>query len=486
MRGDTGRILVLTCLAALATARTEAQPGIIIDQQIGNPTILLAPAQPAGATIVPPSDEGDLLQFVDGSLLHGGLNQMDTTSGLRWESPAAKNPIDLLPTRVDMIRFAHATSVTLAPTSRLRLANGDDLLGMVVSLDNERLGFGTWFGKALSIPRAAVQSITFLSSNYSVIYEGPSEIDGWVMGSHNPESWTLHDGAFISGSPGPLGRDFKLTGSSTIEFDVSWNDLFQLMVCIYSDAVDRLDYGNSYLLEFTRNEVDLRHVDSNRQYPLRNFGAAPIPYTPGKSKMHVTIQSNKDEGTVTVYIDNVLVKRWKDEGGFTPAGGGLLFQQQEPAGAVIKLSNIKVSQWEGHYEPETAALATNVDAIRFINRDHAAGKITSISDGKVTLDFNGTPLQIPIQRVTQINFAATPAPTPPRGPWEVRAHFPGGGTLSFQLQKWSGKEVVGQSAVFGPVAFLPNQIRQLEFNLDHPTTTTAPAVIGDEFEGLDE
>ena len=59
---------------------------------------------------------------------------------------------------------------------------------------------------------------------------------------------------------GSLGRDFNLSGSSTIEFDLAWSDLFELLVSIYSDAVDRLDYGNSYVLDFTRDQVNLRHV----------------------------------------------------------------------------------------------------------------------------------------------------------------------------------------------------------------------------------
>jgi hypothetical protein len=31
------------------------------------------------------------------------------------------------------------------------------------------------------IPRAAVRAITFLSANYSVVYEGPYDSGGWVV-----------------------------------------------------------------------------------------------------------------------------------------------------------------------------------------------------------------------------------------------------------------------------------------------------------------
>ena len=123
--------------------------------------------------------------------MHGELKRMDAASGLRWENPAAKNPIDLQPDHIDSIHFAHAASVSLAPTSHLRFVNGDDLLGSVTSLDDDHLGFSTWFGGALTIPRASVQTITFLSSNYTILYDGPGDAEGWVVGSHNPESWVL-------------------------------------------------------------------------------------------------------------------------------------------------------------------------------------------------------------------------------------------------------------------------------------------------------
>jgi hypothetical protein len=442
---------------------------------------------PGTIVLAAPAETGDLLQFVDGSILHGGLKRMDTASGLCWESPAAKNPIDFQPGHIDSIRFARAASVTFSPTAHVRFANGDDLFGSVTSLDDDHLGFSTWFGGALTIPRASVQTITFFSSNYTILYEGPgnADEDGWIVGNHNPDSWTFHDGTFVGGAPGTLGRDFKLSGSSTIEFDLAWSDQFDLLVNIYSDAVDRFDYGNSYVLEFMRDRVNLHHNDPAMGGALKAFGSVPLPNPSGKKKVHIAIQSNQEEGTVAVFVDNVLANRWKDPNGFSATGGGLLFQQEIMTGNELQLSNFKISQWKGRYEPETSAVTTNVDVIRFINHDQAAGKIAGINDGKVTLALGETLLQIPLQRVTQINFAATPVAVETRGLWEVRAHFPCGGSLSFQLEKWSDTEVSGRSAIFGSLAFQPGQIRQLEFNLDHPKTDV-PVVSHSEFEGLDE
>jgi hypothetical protein len=478
MRGNAALILLFVCLLF-------AGPAVVTAQIDVNSALARLFRQQAGQPLTTPAEQGDLLQFVDGSRIHGGLKSMDAASGLRWENPAAKNPIDLQPAHIELIRFARASSVTLAPTSHLRLVNGDDLLGSVTSLDDHHLGFSTWFGGSLTIPRASVQTITFLSSNYTILYDGPSDAAGWIIDSHNPESWTFRNGSFISGSSGTLGRDFNLSGSSTIEFDLAWDNPSGLLVNIYSDAVDHLDYGDSYVLEFTPDQVNLRRVDVARQIPLRNFGSAPLPNPAAKNKIHITIQSNKEEGTVAVFVDNVLARRWKDDNGFSATGRGILFQQMGGAGSVVKLSNFKISQWQGRCEPEASAVVTNIDVIRFINHDQATGKIAGINGGNVTLALGETLLHIPLQRVTQINFAATPVAAATRGPWEVRACFPGGGSLSFQLLKWSDKEVSGQSAIFGSLVFQPGQIRQLEFNLGH-AQAVAPVMGDREFEGLNE
>ena len=464
---------LLLCSAAVAGAQFQPNGLFVLQSQ-----------SPTSGEPLSTSAQGDVLQFVDGSILHGELKQMDVSNGLRWFTPAAKKPMDLRPTHIDSIRFAHAGSVTFAPTAHLRFATGDDVFGSINSLDNNHLGFSTWFGKTLTVPRSSVQSITFLSSNYTLLYEGPGDADGWIVGNHNPESWVLHDGTFTSGFPGTLGRDFKLTGSSTIEFDLEWTDAFELFVSIYSDSLDRVDY-NSYMLQFTREDVNLRHIEAANTGPPRSLGTAPLNIPAGRSKVHITIQSNKQEGTIAVFVDNTLVKRWKDENGFSATGSGVFFQQQVISGGVIKLSNITVSQWDGRYEPETSFVATNIDVIRFINHDQVAGKIAGIDQGKISLALGDTILQIPIDRVTQINFSGADFAAVPHGPWDVRAHFPRGGSICFRLEKWTDQEVSGQSDLFGTLAFQPGQIRQLEFNLGH-AKTAAPVVTDQEFESLDE
>jgi hypothetical protein len=48
----------------------------------------------------------------------------------------------------------------------------------------------------------------------------------------------------------------------------------------------------------------------------------------------------------------------------------------------------------------------------------------------------------------------------------VRASFPGGESVVFNMEKWNGTEVKGTSRTFGPLTFDPKGIRELQFNLN--------------------
>jgi hypothetical protein len=446
---------------------------------------------PAVRAELMPEARSDVLEFVDGSALHGQLSRMDLAHGLSWATPEAKNTIQFRPEHVNFIRFARARNVPLGPTCHLRFGNGDDLYGSISALDNERLRLETWFGGDMVIPRSALRSITFLSSNYTVAYEGPYDQGGWLIANNSAEGWTFHDGAFVGSGAGAMGRDLGLTNSATVEFDLAWGASFNLLVAVYCDARDRLEFtGGSCVVDFTPHQVNLRQTQNMGAF----FNAAGVPLPPeaAKGRLHAAIQCDKTEGTVSVFVNNQLIKIWKNFA-FTDAGTGVLFMQNSLfatangllTSGTVKLSRLKVTQWESRGEPETFAPATNTDAIHLVNHDRAGGKIQAIQDGKVTLALAGTELQIPLSRVTEMDFAETRPSAEPSGPWVVRAHFPGGGSLSFQLEKWDDRNISGQSAIFGPLAFQSAAVREIEFNLDRPMQNTA-TVAAKEFDELDE
>jgi hypothetical protein len=408
-----------------------------------------------------------ILQLTDGSNLHGTLGEIDATNRLVWKHPAAKEPLQFSLNNMASVRFEDAVPQKHAftPSARFQFKNGDELVGNVRGIKDNTLRFESWFGDNVQAQLSALEAIMFSARGYHLVYEGPTGTNGWRIG-RNPRSWEYKDGTFIANGADLLGRDFGLTNSSTLEFDLAWNGAFSLSITLYAQVIDRFDYSNSaYLVYLGTGAISVQRVQAGAGAVM--LGQNQIPEMYRKNKMHFEIRCNKDDATITLLADGKFVQRWKDNspGGFVAKGGGIVFYSQVEAKS-LKISNIRVAEWDGRYEPESMTnLPPDMDVVFLANRDKVFGKVLGLEASKATVETKQTKLDIPLERVTQIRFAKNGAQTNV-APGEVRASFPGGESVVFNLEKWSALEVKGTSQTFGPLTFDPKSIRGVEFNLN--------------------
>lgn len=397
--------------------------------------------------------------------MHGWLRSADGTNGVRWQHPAAKQLIAFRPTNIARIGFEQAQSISPPPplSCWFRFRNGDELLGTLVSLDADTVGLETWFGGTLKAARQSVQSITFLPKSYAVAYEGPGGFDGWKLG-RDPQAWQYRDGAFIATVGGTLGRDFKMTNSSSLQFDLAWTGPFDLILTLYTDVLDRLDYSvSSYLVNLGPGFVNVQRIQTG--LGVIQLGQAQIPELLKRSEAHFELRTDRDEATLELFMDGALVQRWRDNRGFAGKGSGVVFFAQLE-GSSLKLSNLRVCTWEGKTADNALSPSpAGEDYVYLVNRDKMTGSLRAFHDGKLSVATAQTALDIPLPRVTQIVLGSATTNSPVHNPRDIRAYFTGGGTLSFQLEQWEARQVSGNSANFGHVAFSAQPIRQLQFNL---------------------
>jgi hypothetical protein len=438
-------------------------------------------SKPTDATpLFPPPGSRDVLQFLDGATLHGRLRAITTNQGVAWEHPDANSLIQFRPTNVGWIRLEKPKPVPVQsrPTCRLRFHNGDEVFGNLAGMNEQTLELETWFGGALKAPRDALKSITFLSKGFSMLYEGPTGTEGWVHGK-TPHTWEYRDGSFVASGAGTLGRDFQMTGSSSFAFDLGWNGHFSLILALYTSVLDRFDYStSSYMFYLSPGYVTLQRVQGGAG--AMNLGQAQIQEMNRKNKLRVEIRASKEESTLSLLIDDRLVQRWKDSSGFVGQGSGAVFFAQLD-GPSIRISNLKVAQFEGDSNLESLVnLPSKQDVVYLLNRDRVNGQLQQLQDGKLQVLAGDTPLQIPIYRVSHISLADSANPPSSPSPWELRAYFAGGGTVAFDLGEWQESRISGQSRNFGAVAFEPQYIRQLQFNLPRTGRRAEDVAVQDE------
>lgn len=473
----------LVSQAAIPIRRPPSKP----ESEPGAAIVVPKPTTGAEATAEPgrPAAFADVLQFDNGDAVHGKLVSIDSQTGLRWKHPESKEAIDFSMANISRIKLdrrkrAPAVAGVNALCS-VRLTNNDELLGELVSLDEEKVELDTWYAGKVTVLRKMVRSITPTQGGGANLFEGPTGLEGWRQGMGR-NAWRYSNGSFISTRSGSLGRDVKLPNSSNIEFDVGWQGSLQLIVCFYTDSIENYDgNSNAYMLNLNPGYIYLQRMKRNSG--SAQLGQAQVPSMNQKNKVHLSIRSNKEQSGVALLIDGALIQQWKDPAGFAGQGGGLLFYSQ--GNSYTKISNIRVSDWDGKFDqPGAASGKTKEDTVRLANNDKVSGKVQTIREGKLVFVTSYSTFDIPIQRVIQIEMASEQAEQARRNAGDVRACFADRGVVTLQLEQWNDQQMLGSSQNFGKLKLNPEAFNLLQFNLDREKSTTVESAIPDE-EGLD-
>ena len=410
------------------------------------------------------------LQMFDGTSLSGELVRLETGQGLVWKFPAARNPLVLRPKNLTSVRLkaTQGPPESFRPVSKLRFKNGDEILGNLISMDGGKFEVETWFAGRLKGRQETVEAIGFSANGYRVLFEGPTSLDGWTVGK-NSRPWKYQNGAFVAKGPDILGRDFGLKTSSSLEFDLTWSAAFSLTLTLYTKTVDRFDYSASaYILYISQGGLTLQRVTAGQGAVL--LGNAQIPSMLTKSSVRFEIRTNIEDASIGILVDGVPAGRWKDNSGFAAKGGGLVFYSQTD-GPELKLSNMRLTALDGRYEPEISTNAPSTNDVVFLaNRDRVTGKIEGVHDGKIKVLTRATHLEIPMERVVQLVLAKSEAERVTHGPWMVRAKLIGGENLMLDIQQFQNGQLRGSNANFGSVELMTSSVRQLQFNLNRPTS----------------
>jgi hypothetical protein len=459
-------IRALTFLALLAA--TPAWARIVVDDDAPEP----AP-QKTGIQVPGPNDAGndtgksgsapveDTLSFLNRDQLHGILLAIDGDTGLHWQSPEARDPIIFKTAQISQIKLdSHKPPAAAQSAQRIGLTNGDEFPGNIVSLDDKTLVLDTWYAGRLSIPRAMLRRITPVSGANSSLYEGPTGLDGWTIGRMGGgRAWSFRDGALIGTSYGTIGRDVKLPGMSSVQFDLVLRGNSPFSIGLYADHAE--NFGNGYMLQLSNGYTELQRY--SRNVGSNDLGSTQLQNIMRHDKSHIELRASKEKKSIWLLVDDKMVKEWTDPAEFNGDGTYLTFSCQP--GTYVKISNIKVSQWDGKFDDSSPNQKTGDDSVQLANEDKVSGHLESIQDGKARLSSAYAELNIPLERVDQIDLSTAHSDQAKPAASDVRAYFPEGGSVTMQLTQWDAKGCTGSSPNFGTASFSPDAFAKILFNL---------------------
>lgn len=442
------------------------------------------PATPLPSTplVVPAqADQRDIITFRGGDLLFGLLDSMEAPDRVFWRHPDVQEPIPFKLESVAELKLRAAVppAAAPAPTCLVRLNNGDEFNGRLGEFGASTITLDTWYAGTLTIPKKFIRLVVPRQLSEAPLYAGPTGVDGWTIGKVNANieagEWKYRNGSFLATKAASIARNVRLPEVAILEFDLSWRGLFDLAVALYTDQLEPInllsketgpDFAGFYSLRLNNYIANLMPV--TKPDPIRYLGQTQIHrFLDQKQSVHVELRMNKPKATVGLLIDGVLATNWLDPQGFVGRGTGIRIVHQGQGSS--RISRIVVRSWDGQFdEPPTNPPDSLTDLVKLRNEDRVAGKVDWIREGKLGLTLGERKLEIPLNRVKQVELAGAGAERLPFSRDSVRAYFQDGGSAVFQIEKFDGNKFTARApgfsaamidrAAFSRIEFTPPEI----------------------------
>lgn len=124
------------------------------------------------------------------------------------------------------------------------------------------------------------------------------------------------------------------------------------------------------------------------------------------------LRTDLDEGFISLFVNGEFAMQWyidpvdpDDEDSWKP-GGGIGFRV-DGSDNPLRLSDIIVAEWNGMPDSARSLESEEWDVVLLTNgTDRVSGRVESITDGQLTLEGRYAPLEIPIEDISDIRFAA--------------------------------------------------------------------------------
>lgn len=451
---------------------------------------ILAPL-PAGA-----EEERAFLRFANKGFdqLSGSLESLGEDR-LVWNSPILERPTPFylksllelsLPTVIPEFKADHEATLTVnmwpnQPPSQVK--------GQLVAVTDDKVVLDTWYAGRMEFRRVMVKSVD-IEDRASLLYTGPSGLDGWIQTAKSP-TWIYERGVLRTSAAKSISRDLKLPDDCVVSFDLAWRKSLMMQFNLFCDS-DPESTSRGYQISCQSGYATIRRFNS----AMGGSEMVSVPEFRENEKVRVEVRASCKAGHVCLYINGRYAAYWKDpEAGKGKMGGAIQFA---PAGTVegLAISRIKVTTWDGTPEeaPDGNVAMLGIGGIRRLgmggekpaekdkpkdqppeegrmklrNGDSISGEVLSISDGQMRVKTPFAEVKLPVARVRNIMLKPALLEEPIRRNGDVRSWFPDGSSIVFRLEGLTKETITGSSQIFGKAEFKLSAFNRIEFNIHDP------------------
>ena len=419
--------------------------------------------------------DADTLVFRNGDSLSGGLLGASQEQGIRWKSANGQE----LTLKAEHVAGVHFGGVVPTETDRgatIELVSGDRMRAELERLDGAELRARHAVFGSRAIPRKLLKAV--YPSPKSTVMDAGCDPEAW-LGLANRKKADLRmmaaqigavnlgrvflDGVFLN--PPSEGSSWNYTGITQIIKD---RERYELR-CEVTDAGGaepyltgslagnngtpslqiNLGHGQLRVYSYNLGGVRGRPIQQEREVPLGD----QMPQQKTRRELRLFVDTKI--GTADFMVDGVLMMRFGQQKGERAPGLGsqVSLSTYSMSGNTSMLSNVWLGPWNG----EVPRLGDAVHGACLNNGDFAPGSIGGLVDGKLLVGDGAEGFEIPIERVSSIDFGGSPSAIRAA----ARLRLADGTVLNLQDFRWDGAVLRGESAAFGAIEVPAKKVSEL-------------------------
>lgn len=409
--------------------------------------------------------------LADGSLLRGHPEGGAGEDKVTWKLKAVEAPLTLPLSAMVEMRLPGKTAPERPDVyqARVRLTNGDLLLGPLTGLSETHLEIDTWHAGVLRLKRTMVSDLEIVAPS-EAIYVGPTDFESWVK-TPDKGAWKMEGGALVSSAGAIVARKVELPAKCRISFDLGWSGSLRCRVLFFSDKGATAQPDNCYDVVCQRRFIYLRkRWLTGESGGSRIVGQGTIPALAENEEAQLDFYFDRDAGTIGLYVNREKVMVWTDQEPKVGAFGNwfhLISEDFYP----LRVSRIRMSEWNGELPADVvpAEEAPNwkgtEDGVQLQDGTLLSGELRAIREGVFRIHSDGQEKDVPIAKIRAIKFGSGGYEEPRRKKGDIRAWTPDGGRITFRLDAFGPEILKGHSGIFGDAEFQRAAFSRLDFNL---------------------
>jgi hypothetical protein len=410
--------------------------------------------------------EWDELSFFNGNVLSGRLESM-TPDRVTWRHPDVEAPIAFDPANLKRIELIaqSAKAEELTSLARIQLVNGDSVRGELVKLGEEQLELTSPALGAFQVQRAHLQTLEVQTGD-QILYQGPKQGE-WSFKNHRGDnnSWMWMDGSLVapgqnlSASLEPKGLPDRIT----VSLEMEWRGNLNASLAFWGGDTENPNH-NCYTLGLQHHYIRIHR--NFQKHGHSNIANQQLQPQMERGRVAMTLHLDKRTKSIVLLLDNALIGQWRDMADFPIRGDQFMFYNQ--SNSPLRISKIQIETWDGELVTQKRGALETTDEIQTVSGDLLTGTVLNIGNGVLTFRSEFADLDIPLDRLQRIQFAASTRKEPEPIDQPVVIESVTGDRLTLDLDALEAGVFKGSNPTMGLLEFQADYAKEVTLNPADP------------------